>query len=241
MKKIISTLLMLVMLLSLSVTAFADAPNVNYTGGTNNGKFVFTANTTQYTDTDMFANFKNMMPGDSRTQEITLKNSLTGYYRITVEFMAVPHTDNSGDNAPKYKDPNKPNPFTAEDLAEMQEFLSNFDMTITNRRGEILYDDLASGGDGGGPEDWTKITTLNRGESTTITVTLKAHLDMGDDDKFKNYIGEVDWKFRAVEIPYEPTEPRTGDSSQIWLYAAICLVSAAAVVGILVIKKKKAE
>ena len=239
MKKIISTLLMLVMLLSLSVTAFADAPNINYVGG-DIKPFVFTANTTEYdTGSDMFANFKNMMPGDSRTQEITLKNSLTGYYKITVYFKAFPHTDSSGDNAPKYKGHHEP--FTPEELADMQEFLSNFDMTITNRRGEILYDDLASGGDGGGPEDWTKITTLNRGESATITVTLKAHLDMGDDDKFKNYIGEVDWKFRAVEIPYEPTEPRTGDSSQIWLYAAICLVSAAAVVGILVIKKKKAE
>ena len=233
MKKIISTLLMLVMLLSLSVTAFADAPNINYVGGKK--IYAFNANTTQYTDTDMFANFKNMMPGDSRTQEITLKNSLTGYYKITVYFKAIPHTDNSGDNAATYA--GHPEPFTAKDLADMQEFLSCFDMTITNRRGEILYNGPASIG---GPEDWRKITTLNRGESATITVTLTADIERLTND-YAGKIGEVDWKFRADEVPYEPTEPRTGDASQIWLYAAICLVSAAAVVGILVIKKKKAE
>ena len=235
MKKIISTLLMLVMLLSLSVTAFADAPNVNYTGGTNNGKFVFTANTTQYTDTDMFANFKNMMPGDKRTQQITFRNSLTGYYKITVYFKAVPHTDSSGDNAATYA--GHPEPFTAEELAKMQDFLSCFDMTITDRWGKTLYNGPASNS---GPEDWREITTLRRGESTTITVTLEADIERLTND-YTDRIGEVDWIFQADEVPYEPTEPRTGDASQIWLYAAICLVSAAAVVGILVIKKKKAE
>ena len=234
-KRILSLLLALVMLLSLSVTAFADAPNVNYTGGTNNGKFVFTANTTQYTDTDMFANFKNMMPGDSRTQEITLKNSLTGYTKAVISFVAVPHTDSSGDNAPKYKGHHEP--FTPEELAEMQRFLDNFTLVI--RKGDT---ELWSGSANiGGPEEdnWIELLELRRGESATLNVEIYADIEMNND--FKNHVGEVDWKFRAVEIPYEPTEPRTGDASQIWLYAAICLVSAAAIVGILVIKKKKAE
>ena len=32
-----------------------------------------------YTDTDLFGNFKNVMPGDELTENITIKNNVSGF------------------------------------------------------------------------------------------------------------------------------------------------------------------
>ena len=44
-----------------------------------------------YTDTDLFNNFKDVMPGDERTETITIKNSVNGFDYVKLYIRAVPH------------------------------------------------------------------------------------------------------------------------------------------------------
>ncbi|MBQ3155664.1 MAG: hypothetical protein IJB81_01900 [Clostridia bacterium] len=70
MKKILAILLLLTLAAG-CLTAHAVSM-VNFRGGAEN--FVFIPGS-QYSDTDMFERFKNVMPGDVITQNITLRNS----------------------------------------------------------------------------------------------------------------------------------------------------------------------
>ncbi len=46
-----------------------------------------------YTDTDLFNNFKDVMPGDERTETITIKNSVNGFDYVKLYIRAVPHDE----------------------------------------------------------------------------------------------------------------------------------------------------
>ena len=70
MKKILAILLLLTLAAG-CITAHAVSM-VNFRGGAEN--FVFIPGS-QYSDTDLFERFKNVMPGDVITQNITLRNS----------------------------------------------------------------------------------------------------------------------------------------------------------------------
>ena len=229
MKKTISILLMLVMMLSLSVAAFADSSSVEYVGG-DTKPFVFKPGS-EYTYTDMFTNFKNMLPGDTRTQVVEVKNSLLGYYKLNLYFKAVPH---SSGNMPVYPDQSSYD-FTFASVGEMLDFLDCFDMTIKNGD-SVIYNGTANIG---GPDDWIFLGTFHRGHGTTLTVTLHASEERLTSE-FADKIGEVDWVFKAEEVPIGPGDnPKTGDNSNIFLYAALCVVSAAAVTAVVVIGKKR--
>ena len=75
MKKIISIIMLLCLLTG---TAFAAA-SVTYEGGAE--KFVFLPGS-EYSDSDLFENFKGVLPGDALTQQITVKNATDGKVRI---------------------------------------------------------------------------------------------------------------------------------------------------------------
>lgn len=226
MKKILSILLVTVMMLSVSVAAFADS-SADYQGGEE--KFVFKPGS-EYTSTDLFENFKNVLPGDSRTQTIEIKNSMLGYYKVRIYLKAVPH---SSSNMPAYPTESS-HEFTFDTVDEMADFLDCFNLTI--RSGEnMIYDGSANIG---GPDDWILLGELYRGQGTTLTVTLQADKEKLTSE-YANKIGEVDWMFEAEEIPYDPDQPRTGDGSHIVLYAALCLASAAAVTGVILFGRKR--
>ena len=46
-----------------------------------------------YTDTDLFGNFKNVMPGDELTENITIKNNVSGFDYVKLYIRAVPHDE----------------------------------------------------------------------------------------------------------------------------------------------------
>ena len=85
MKKLSCIVLIAVMLLTLSVTAFADG-RVTYDGSAR--EFIF-APGSEYSPTDLFTDFKNVMPGDSITQKVTIDNKVEKNVKIKVYMRAL--------------------------------------------------------------------------------------------------------------------------------------------------------
>ena len=81
MKKILPLLLTFVLLLSSTVTVFAADGKVTYSG--NAGSFVFEPGS-DHSLTDLFPNFKGVMPGDTLTQMITVKNDADNKGKVKI-------------------------------------------------------------------------------------------------------------------------------------------------------------
>ena len=73
-KAITSLVLMLLVVMSMSVTAFAASPSITFEGFSKGFDF---QPGSEYTETDLFGSFKNVMPGDTVTETITFTNSAT--------------------------------------------------------------------------------------------------------------------------------------------------------------------
>lgn len=145
MKKIISIIMLLCLLTG---TAFAAA-SVTYEGGAE--KFVFLPGS-EYSDSDLFENFKGVLPGDALTQQITVKNATDGKVRIYMR---------------------------AEDEGmEDTDFLSQLHMTVECRDKEIF--DAAPSETAQLTEN-TLLGTFKKKGSTELTVTLTVPATMGND------------------------------------------------------------
>ena len=89
MKKLLSLVMVIAALAALTVPALAADAVVSRQGI--NGLVIETTGS-GYTDTDLFGNFKNVMPGDELTENITIKNNVSGfdYVRATRSPTASP-------------------------------------------------------------------------------------------------------------------------------------------------------
>lgn len=200
--KAFSLLLALMMVMGFATTAFAAGASVTF----KNGKLVVFQPGSDYTQTDLFGNFKNIMPGDTLTEEITVENQSGDSDYIKVYLRAVPH-DETG------------NPISAEVLAElrsderrgektelayMYDFLAQLQLTVKNGA-EVIYQDTAN--NAGGLTNNVYLGSLRKGQSLKLDVELKVPIEMGND--YANRIGEVDWVF-AAEAFNDVTPPPEG-------------------------------
>jgi len=169
MKKLVSLLLMLVLFTS------AFAANVTYNGDAK--EFVF-APGSEYSPTDLFTNFKDVMPGDVITQKITLRH------------------DSSADTVAKiYMRSRGAHP-------ESGEFLSQLKLQV-NVLGDgsttSLFDNAAN--EAKPLEDWVLLGTLQPGAEVDLDVVLTVPVEL--DNMFSNLIGYLDWHFMVEEFPVE--------------------------------------
>ena len=214
MKKLIA-ILMLLFLLTGSALA---ASSVTYEGGAE--KFVFLPGSI-YSGSDLFENFKGVLPGDVLTQKITVKNDTDGQVRIYMR--AEP-----GERIPAGL--MEKNGLTVEDN---RDFLNQLSMTVECRDKEIF--DAA-------PSETAQLTnntllgTFKKKGSTELTVTLTVPATMGND--YMGRIGIVPWTFMVEEIPEDDT-PDTGDWFQTTLWISIAAVLAAAIVMLLIVQRKR--
>ena len=183
-KTTFSLLVALVMALSLSVSAFAADPTVDivYKG---RDKLLITPKTTEFTTTDLFGGFKDVMPGAKLEETITFKNESTSrnsYVKLYIQALA--HGEKK----------NPPVAETAETVATMTEFLSRLSMKVWNGA-ELIYE--ASPDELDGLAEPKLLGTFRKGETATLTVELTVPLELDND--FANRLGEVDWKFTAEE------------------------------------------
>ena len=144
MKKLISIFMLLFLLCG---SALASA-SVTYEGGAE--KFVFLPGS-EYSDSDLFENFKGVLPGDVLTQKITVKNDTDGQVRIYMR------AETEG--------------------MEDRDFLSQLSMTVECRDKEIFD---AAPSETAQLTNNTLLGTFKTKGSTELTVTLTVPATMGN-------------------------------------------------------------
>lgn len=223
MKKTLKTIsalaLVLVLLLGMSATAFAES-KVTYEGGAE--KFVFLPGS-EYSETDLFENFKGVMPGDVITQEITVQNNYTKAEKVKIYLRAVVH-DEQGN-------PLSEEVARTEDLVSMQDFLSQLTMTV-KQGDKVLFS--ASPDELDGLKENVLLGTFPGRSKTILTVELSVPIELGNE--YANRVGEVDWIFTAEEVT---KTVQTGDDSDLILWAALMTLSLVTAAGVILTLNRK--
>jgi LPXTG-motif cell wall-anchored protein len=207
MKKKILAFIM-VMLLCIGVAPSAFASSVTYEGQAE--KFVF-APGSSYSPTDLFENFKDVMPGDELTQQIQVKNAAENNVKVKIYMRALGAQKDSA------------------------ELLSLMNLTVKQDGKSVLFD--APADQKGTLEDWVCLGTFYSGADVTLDVTLSVSPEMGND--FQETAGYLDWQFKVEEFPIEASDPKTGDDFNVWLYIGIGAVALCGIV--LLVKHRKED
>lgn len=174
----ISTLLMaLALVLSLSVPAFASS--VTFEGKSQG--FALDGHN-QLTATDLFGNFKNLMPGDSVSETITIQNVARDCDYIKLYIRAVPHGSGNGLSGEVAE--------IEDSVASMQDFLSQLYMEVYQGSSRIYS---GSPDELDGFRDNVYLGQYKKNQGTTLTVTLNVPADLDNEYAFR--AGEVDWVF----------------------------------------------
>lgn len=180
-KAITSLVLMLLVVMSMSVTAFAASPSITFEGFSKGFDF---QPGSEYTETDLFGSFKNVMPGDTVTETITFTNSATDCDFVNLYMRAEAHDETDNPLSPKVAE--------KESVATMTEFLSKLSMKVWNGT-ELIYD--ASPDQLDGLKRNKLLGTFRTGETATLKVELSVPIEL--DNKYANRVGEVDWIFHV--------------------------------------------
>lgn len=210
--KLMICLSLIVMTTALTVNRIsAQDGNVTYDG--NAKDFIF-APGSEYSPTDLFADFKDLMPGDSVSQKITIDNDISKEVKIKIYMRSLGADQQS------------------------QEFLSQLSLTVVQDGKTNLFDAPAS--ETAQLTDWVYLGTLYSGGKIDLDVTVSVPITLGND--FQDAVGKLTWEFMVEELPVETTDPRpTGDNSNIYVAMTVMSVSAAALTVVLVLKKKKEQ
>ena len=188
-KQISVLLLALVMVLSMAVPALAadGTSRVTYKDG-----FEFTVDDddgTQMTDTDLFSSFKDVMPGDTLEQEITIINSCTSCDYVKVYLQAIPHDAENKPVAEALKEVN---------LEEMTRFLNQMTLIVENNGEEIFR---GPAGELDGLKNPVLLGTFDHGDAATLKVELSVDRKLTSKE-FADRIGEIDWQFSVEKLNY---------------------------------------
>ena len=223
-KTIASLVMMLVLLLGIGAPAYADGI-VSYQGGAE--KFVFLPGSS-YTDTDLFDGFKNVMPGDTLTQTVEVRNRFLSTGSVRIYLRAVAHDEQTNPLSEAVA-------ASGETVATMSDFLSQLHMEVWQGDSCIF---TGSPDELDGLKNNVLLGTVARFKSTTLTIKLEVPAELGNE--YANRVGEVDWVFTAEELDPQGN-PKTGDTSNLtlWIVVMVVCLVAIAVVAFLVLKKKR--
>lgn len=199
--KILSSALLCLALIGALVLPSAAA-NVTYSG--NAGEIVFSPGSEQ-SPTDLFTNFKDVMPGDTLTQSITVRNDADNNVKVKIYMRSL----------------------GAQKDAVSQDFLSKLFLRVEKSADNAMpYMFDASAEQSAQLTDWVLLGTLYSGGEVDLTVSLDVPTTL--DNTYKQQIGYLDWEFMIEELPVEPgdpTAPETGDTTTLWPWLLFMLLA----------------
>ena len=216
MKKLLTLLIVCVVALSSVLPVYAAEGKVTYSG--NAGEFIFEPGSDNSL-TDLFPDFKGVMPGDTLTQKITVKNDASNDVKVKIYIRSLGAQEGS------------------------EAFLSQLGLKVkTSAEDEMAYMFDAAASETAQLTDWVCLGTLYSGGEVNLDVTLSVPVELGNE--FKNQIGYLDWEFKIEEYPVEPDDPKppqTGDNSNLGLWFTLMICSLIMLIILLVWRKKDRE
>ena len=243
MKKLLSLVMIAAALAALTVPALA-ADSVVRREGTS-GLVIETVGS-GYTDTDLFGSFKNVMPGDELTEDITVKNSVNGFDYVKLYIRAVPHDeqgnpltyDEEFENSDG-KDKQNIEGMRDETVATMADFLAqlSMDVYLVNADGTKQSIFSASPDKSAQLTDSVLLGTFAKGESAKLQAVLHVPAEQLGNE-YANRVGEVDWLFTVEGFNNEKPLIPTGQLNwPVAVFGALGVLLIAG--GIIVLTKKK--
>ncbi len=185
--------------------ALAAGSSVTYEG--NADQFVFLPSA------DLFQNFKGVMPGDTLTQQITVKNNTPSGYKVKIYLRAEAVEEN------------------------YRSFLSQMTLKVVQDGGSTLFQAAADQQDGLASN--VCLGTFSSGADVQLDVSLAVPLEMGNE--FQRQTGLIRWVFTAEEIPDNPDNPDTNDTARLWLYMGISGVGLGGLLTIFMLRQRRAH
>ena len=243
MKKLLSLVMIAAALAALTVPALAADAVVRREG--TSGLVIETVGS-GYTDTDLFGSFKNVMPGDELTEDITVKNSVNGFDYVKLYIRAVPHDEQGNlltyDEAFENedgKDKQNIEGMRDETVATMADFLAqlSMDVYLVNADGTKQSIFSASPDKSAQLTDSVLLGTFAKGESAKIQAVLHVPAEQLGNE-YANRVGEVDWLFTVEGFNNEKPLIPTGQLNwPVAVFGALGVLLIAG--GIIVLTKKK--
>lgn len=170
MKKIYLFLIAL-LLVCIPTNVFAQG-NITYAGTSE--KFIHT------NSNDIFENFKNVMPGDKITEQITIDNATSNEVKIKLYMRSLGATE------------------------ETKDFLSKLNLTVDKVNDTNLFKGPAS--EPTSLTEWIYLGTIYSGGKVTLDVTLEVPIELSNE--YQDKVGYIDWQFKVEELPISPDDPK---------------------------------
>ena len=192
--------LTLIMIFAVAIPVFASDGNVIYSG--DSGKFIFEPGS-DYSPTDLFPDFKDVMPGDMISQKIMVKNNAKKNVKISMRALGA-HEDSV-------------------------DFLSKLNLSVEKVTDTTVFE--ATADQTAQLTEWRALGVLASGGETELSVVLQVPTDL--DNNYQELIGYLDWEFMVEEIDDGRTQTGDRASSVPWIIGLGCSVIAIVIIVIL--------
>lgn len=198
-KQLCTVLMCVLLTLALACAAYAADSTVTYKG--RKSGFDFEPGSV-YIGSDLFDNFKNVMPGDVKVEKVTIVNQSASSDYIKVYMSALLHDMENNPISPKVLEALEEDERrgTMDELEYMHGFLKQLTLKVWNgekKDENLIYTGNPNSLDNGFADGTVYLGSLGYNQSLELNVELAVDIEMGNE--YADRIGEVDWVFVIEE------------------------------------------